>query len=301
MRDFIGKTAVVTGGASGIGLAIAERFGREGARLMLADIQCDTLDAAVARLREQGFEAEGHVTDVSAYGSVEDLERRTRELFGQTDLLFNNAGVSITGPTWKMSQDDWRWVWDVNVWGVVNGIRAFLPGMMARGSGGHVVNTGSLASFNGNGDHAPYCSSKAAVLGISQSLHSEMKAMMTGIGVSIVCPGMVATKINQSWRNRPSGDAPWSDREFASEEFRSFSDGFQNRGIAPEAIAESTIDAVRADRFYVFTGDTWPKFMEGTVGRAMRAEDPPVLTWGEDNRPLDAREPPPWHAVAETV
>ncbi len=301
MREFQGKTAVITGGASGIGFAIAERFAREGCRIMLADIEATALDAAVTRLREAGVEAHGHVTDVADPVSVAALASRTAEVLGDTHLLFNNAGVSITGPTWAMSHDDWRWVWDVNVWGVVNGVKAFLPAMLEHGKGGHVINTGSLASFNGNGDHAPYCSSKAAVLGLSQSLYCEMEAMMTGIGVSIVCPGMVATRINQSWRNRPDSDTPWSERESASEEFRAGSDAFQARGIAPEDIAESVIEAVREDRFYVFTGPTWPSFMKGTLGRAMEARNPLVLTWGEDRRPESAREPAPWQDIAETV
>lgn len=301
ISDFRGKTAVITGGASGIGLALAERFGREGARIMIADIEADAIGVAIERLRGDGIDAAGHQTDVADYAAVEALAAHTRAVFGETHLLFNNAGVSLTGPTWQVSADDWRWVWDVNVGGVVNGIRAFLPGMLAHGQGGHVINTGSLASFNGNGDHAPYCSSKAAVLGLSQSLYSEMEAMMTGIGVSIVCPGMVATRINQSWRNRPAGDTPWSDREFASAEFRAASDAFQGAGIPPERIADSTFEAVREGRFYVFTGDTWPRFMQETVGRAARGANPLVLTWGEDNRPDDAKEPPPWRGVAETV
>ena len=268
---------------------------------MLADIEADALEQAVGGLRAKGIRAEGHVADVASFEAVRALEARTRELFGRTHLLFNNAGVSITGPTWALSEDDWRWVWDVNVWGVVNGIRAFLPGMMAHGEEGHVINTGSLASFNGNGDHAPYSSSKAAVLGISQSLNSEMRALMTGIGVSIVCPGMVATKINQSWRNRPRGDRAWSEREYADERFMAASDAFQGAGIPPEDIAESTLQAVLDDKFYVFTGKSWPAFMEGTLGRAMKGENPTVLTWGEDRRPLDAREPPPWHAVSPVV
>ncbi len=290
MKDLNGKVAVITGGASGIGLALAERFGREGCAIMLADIEPEALNNAVAALRAKQIRAEGHVTDVADYAAVEALAAYTAETFGNVHLLFNNAGVSITGPTWAMSHDDWRWVWDVNVWGVVNGIKAFLPGMMAHGQLGHVINTGSLASFNGNGDHAPYCSSKAAVLGISQSLYSEMQAMMTGIGVSIVCPGMVATKIHQSWRNRPEGDTPWSDRESADEAVRAGSDEFQGRGIGPEAIADSTLEAVLADRFYVFTGDRWPIFLDATLGRTMQAENPRVMTWGEDRRPASARE-----------
>ena len=301
MKDFEKKTAVITGGASGIGLAFAHRFGSEGCRIMLADIERAALDIAVDDLRANGIEAEGQIADVADYAQVEALAARTKAVFGNAHLLFNNAGVSITGPTWAMSIDDWRWVWDVNVWGVVNGVKAFLPGMMAHGEGGHVVNTGSLASFNGNGDHAPYCSSKAAVLGMTQSLYSEMKALQTGIGVSIVCPGMVATRIHQSWRNRPKEDKPWSDREFADDAHRAGSAWFQNRGIPPEAIAESTFEAVQGDRFYVFTGPNWPNFMEDTLGRAIKAENPRVMTWGEDRRPESEREPAPWAAADETV
>ena len=294
MKDFQNKVAVITGGASGIGFALAERFGAEGCRIMLADIEAEILEQAVESLRKGGIVAEGMVADVSDFESVAALEAHTRDAFGATHLLFNNAGVSITGPTWQMSADDWRWVWNVNVWGVVNGIRAFLPGMIAHGGGGHVINTGSLASFNGNGDHAPYCSSKAAVLGLSQSLYSEMHAMMTGIDVSIICPGMVATRIHQSWRNRPETDTPWSDREFANDAFVQGSEEFQGRGLAPEAIAQSTFESVRDGQFYVFSGDTWPRFMELTLGKAMRGENPQVLTWGEDRRPPELREPAPW-------
>lgn len=295
MQDLRGKTAVVTGGASGIGLAIAELFGRQGCRLLLADIEEGALDAAVRRLKDVGIEAGGCVTDVADHASVEALARHAEEAFGPVHLLFNNAGVSMTGPTWRLSEDDWRWVWGVNVWGVVNGIRAFLPGMLAHGEPGHVINTGSLASFTGIGDHAPYCASKAAVLGLSQSLFCEMRAMMTGIGVTIVCPGMAATRIHQSWRNRPHDDAPWSEREFADPAKIQLGNEFQGRGIAPEAIAEATLDAVMNDRFYVFTGPIWQDFMADTAGRMARGDAPHILTWGEDRRPASQRAPASWH------
>lgn len=283
------KVAVITGGASGIGLAMARRFAAAGARLVLADIETGALETAVAALASAGVDVIGQRTDVADYASVEALEARAVERFGKVHLLCNNAGVSITGPTWKMSLDDWHWVWNVNVWGVVHGIKAFLPRMLEHGESAHVVNTGSLASFYGNGDHAPYCSSKAAVLGMSQSLYSEMKAMMTNVGVSIVCPGMVATRIHQSWRNRPVKDQPWSDREVANEEVRQASDEFQGRGISPEAIAESTYEAIVENRFYVFTGEGAPRFLEATLGRAIEMNNPPVTTWGEDRRPPEQR------------
>lgn len=294
MVDFEGKAAVITGAASGIGYAIARRLGADGCRIMLADIEEEPLSKAVADLQMAGVDAHALVTDVADYASVSRLAERTMMDLGPVHLLFNNAGVSITGPSWKMSHDDWRWVWDVNVWGVVNGIKAFLPDMLAHGEGGHVVNTGSLASFSGNGDHAPYCSSKAAVLGLSQSLYCEMEAMMTGIGVSIACPGMVATRIHQSWRNRPVGDRPWSDRESADPIHQGNSEAFQGQGIAADEVAESIIDAIRNRRFYVFTGTTWPSFMENTVGRAISARNPFVTTWGEDRRPAGHKERLPW-------
>ena len=294
MDSLAGKVAVITGGAGGIGLAFAERFAAAGAKLVLADIETGALDTAVTRLSAVGYEVTGLRTDVAKLGDVQALAAHATASFGKVNILCNNAGVSITGPTWRMSMDDWRWVWDVNVWGVVHGVHAFLPGMLAHGEPAHVVNTGSLASFVGNGDHAPYCSSKAAVLGMSQSLFSEMKAMNTNVGVSIVCPGMVATRINQSWRNRPDGDTPWSDRESADDAFREGSAVMQGAGIAPEAIAESTYEAILEDRFYVFTGPNAPVYLDVALGRAIRAENPFVMTWGEDNRSLETREPPPW-------
>lgn len=291
------KVAVITGGASGIGLAMARRFGADGAKIVLGDIEQVALDGAVAALRDAGIDAIGVVADVAKYDQVEALAAAALDRFGKVHIVCNNAGVSITGPSWAMSLDDWRWVYDVNVWGVVHGIRAFVPILMRQGEGGHIVNTASLAAFNGNGDHAPYCSSKFAVLGMSQSLHSEMAALQTDIGVHVVCPGMVATRIHQSWRNRPEGDTPWSDREFANPAFVKGSEAFQGNGISPDEIAQSTFEAIRDSRFYVFSGTTWPLFLEDSLGRAIRAENPRVITWGEDRRPTEARETPPWRAA----
>lgn len=294
MEDMKDKVAVITGGASGIGLSMAEAFGSKGARIVLGDIEQGALGRAVEHLSGRGVEAIGVVADVAQYDQVQALADAALQRFGKVHIVCNNAGVSITGPTWAMSLDDWRWVYDVNVWGVVHGMKAFVPILLRQGEGGHVVNTASLASFNGNGDHAPYCSSKFAVLGMSQSLYSEMKALRTGVGVHVVCPGMVATRIHQSWRNRPEGDAAWSDREFANEAFVKGSEVFQGRGLSPDVIAASTVEAIRDDRFYVFSGDNWRPFLADSLGRATRAENPRVITWGEDRRPMDERETPPW-------
>ena len=299
MQEFSGKVAVITGGASGIGFAMAERFAAEGMKLMLADIEQGALDHAVARLRSKGYSVSGCRVDVGKYEDVEALAEATIAEFGKVHVLCNNAGVSMIGPIWEFTVDDWRWVIDVNFRGVINGTKAFLPGMMAHGEAAHVINTGSLASFNGIGNHAPYCSTKAAVLGYSQSLYCEMKALTTKVAVSILCPGMVDTKIHQSWRNRPEGDEPWSDQEFSDAEFIKRSNEFQGAGIPPSMVAESVVQALRDGRFYIFTNEGSLRYVDGSAGRAVRGENPFVVTWGNDLRPEEERGVAPWYAESD--
>ena len=285
MSDLKDKVAVITGGASGIGFAMAERFGREGVKLVIADIQKDALERAVAILTERGFEVIGLRTDVGTYADVEALAQATLKAFGKVHIVVNNAGVSITGPTWKMSLDDWRWVLDVNFWGVVHGVKAFTQILIDQGEPAHIVNTASLASYVGIGQHSPYCASKAACLSISQSLYSELIAANTQIGVSVVCPGMVATDIHRSWRNRPASDRPWSDREWKDEDFRAKSDAFQGAGIEPRHIAEATLEAILENRFYVFRSEGVEAHLDSLLTPILKAANPPVITWGPDLRP----------------
>lgn len=284
MMDLKDKVAVITGGANGIGLAIAEQLGREGMKLVIGDIQADAIDQAIATLRDHGFEALGVQTDVSRFEDVEALAQTALAAFGKVHVLVNNAGVSITGPTWRMTLDDWRWVHGVNFWGVVHGIKAFIPILLAQGEPAHVVNTASLAAFNGTGEHSPYCTSKAACLSISQSLNSELIAGDTQIGVSVLCPGMVATDIHRSWRNRPTEDTAWSDREWNDAQHRANSDVFQGRGVQPEAIAEATVQAIKENRFYVFHGDAAEPYLNSFLTPILKAENPPVHSWGPDLR-----------------
>lgn len=210
MKDYKQKTAVVTGGASGIGLALGRELAARGARVVLADIEQAALDRAVAGLCETGAEAHGVVTDVSDYESVVALERRAVELGdGKVHLLFNNAGVGVYEdlPLWELPLVDWKWTLDVNLWGVIHGLRAFVPGMLAHGEPGHVVNT---SSGNGGLTLLPttpiYSTSKAAVSTLTESLHLQLVAAGAAIRASVLYPGphMVSSNIFSAYRNRPS-------------------------------------------------------------------------------------------------
>ena len=295
MTGWDGKVAVVTGGASGIGLAIARGLTRRGVHVVLADIEEAALETAARELRElegkgSSVRVECHRADVSDFKQMEDLAGFCKEKFGEVHLLFNNAGVLIMGPTWRLSIDDWRWVWGVNVNGVVNGIKAFLPQMLEHGEEAYVVNTGSLASFSGHGDYAPYSASKAAVLSISQSLYSEMRAMMTKIGVSVVCPGVVQTRIHESWRNRPAEDSPWSRREIEDAERIAMSLEYRARGKSPDEIAETIFAGMLEEKFYIFTDAHAEFFVRASLEPAIAAENPIVSTWGTDLRPAEERK-----------
>jgi NAD(P)-dependent dehydrogenase (short-subunit alcohol dehydrogenase family) len=288
MQDLNGRIAVITGGASGIGLAMAETFGAEGMKLVIADIEAERLERAVAGLRAKSFDAIGVRTDVSRYADVEALAQATLKAFGKAHVVCNNAGVSITGPTWKMSLDDWRWVYDVNFWGVVHGIKAFTSILVDQGEPAHIINTASEAAFLGIGEHAPYCSSKAAVVQASLALYSELIAANTLVGVSVVCPGMVDTQIHRSWRNRPADDQPWSDRESADTERQRHTDVFQARGMPPAQVAETTLEALKAGRFYVFNTDHWRGMIRQQAEIVVSDQNPPVYSWGPDLRPKPA-------------
>jgi NAD(P)-dependent dehydrogenase (short-subunit alcohol dehydrogenase family) len=290
MKDLAGKVAVITGGASGIGLAMAEAFGAESMRLVIADIEQVALDGAVAGLRAKGFDAVGVRCDVARYEDVQGLARATLEAFGKAHLVVNNAGVSITGPMWDLTLDDWRWVFDVNVWGVVHGIRAFTPILLEQGEGGHIINTASEAAFIAIGHHAPYCASKAAVVSLSLALRSELEAAVAGVGVSVVCPGMVDTQIHRSWRNRPRDDQPWSLREREPEAIVDV-DTFQARGVQPSEIAALTLQALKENRFYVFNTPHWREMIRRLRDNQISGENPPVRTWGPDRRADEARPP----------
>ena len=261
MREFSGKSAVVTGGASGIGLAIARRLARAGMRLVLADVEEQALAAAVDELKSAGASAIGVATDVTRFESLQALEREALSAFGPVHLLCNNAGVGAQEdvPLWELPLSDWRWTFAVNVWGVIHGVKAFLPGMLAHGEEGHVVNTSS-----GNGGlvliaGTPiYSTSKSAVSTLTETLHLQLTQQGARIRASVLYPGphLVTSNIFTARRNR----LPEFEREteqaappITLETIRSLAKqaGMDLQTTTPEEVAESCFDGLQRDAYYL--------------------------------------------------
>ena len=200
-----GQVAAITGGASGLGFALAQEFGARGLALVLADVEEGPLRAAVERLEAAGVAVLGVPTDVRDADQVEALAAATLDRFGRVDVVCNNAGVTAVGPPmWEMPAADWEWVLGVNLGGVIHGIRSFVPHLVAQNSG-HVVITASMSGLSVPPLHGPYVASKHAVVGLGEALERELAAAAPGVGVTVVCPGVVETNIIHSDRNRPGG------------------------------------------------------------------------------------------------
>jgi NAD(P)-dependent dehydrogenase (short-subunit alcohol dehydrogenase family) len=253
MRDFAGKTAFVTGGAAGIGLALGRAFAQNGMKVMLADIESETLQAAVKSLQAIGPDVSGTVCDVTDPASVERAAKATFDAFGNVHIVCNNAGVAAGGGIDLISLDNWRWVLDVNLMGVLHGIRSFLPHMRQHGEGGHIVNTASMAGMNGGLGFSPYAASKFAVVAMSEGLAVQLKPHR--IGVSVLCPSFVRTGIGESGRNRPERYGPARAPDPASPAAAMVAEikRMIDAGLAPDYVAARVLDAIRADEFYVFT------------------------------------------------
>ncbi|HEX3770810.1 MAG TPA: SDR family NAD(P)-dependent oxidoreductase [Polyangiaceae bacterium] len=263
MRDLKGKVAVVTGGASGIGLAMAERFAREGMRIVIADVEAGALAKARDALATQGAEVLAARTDVSRAEDVEALARQTFETFGTAHIVCNNAGVAIGGgPAWQVSRGDWEWTLGVNVWGVIHGVRAFVPRLVEQGEG-HVINTASIAGLVAVPGMAPYCVSKSAVVALSESLHHDLTVSAGGkVKVSVLCPAWVKTKIALSERNRPSAHGAPAPLDARSAGVANAVRAAVNSGIPPEVVAEKVYQAVLEDRFWIITHTKTKRMIE---------------------------------------
>ena len=253
MRELVGKTAFVTGGASGIGLALGRAFAQAGMKVMLADIEADALTAAVKGLQHVRPDVRGVICDVADPSSVERAAKASYEAFGNVHVVCNNAGVAAGGGIDNISLDNWRWVLDVNLMGVLHGIRSFLPHIRGHGEGGHFVNTASMAGMESGLGFSPYGASKFAVVGMSEGLAAQLGPL--GIGVSVLCPSFVRTRIGESGRNRPQryGPTPSLDPNSPAAAVVAEITSRLQAGLDPAAVAERVLDAIRNDELYVFT------------------------------------------------
>jgi NAD(P)-dependent dehydrogenase (short-subunit alcohol dehydrogenase family) len=253
MRDFAGKAAFVTGGAAGIGLALGRAFAQAGMKVMLADIERDALQAAVKSLQEISPDIRGTICDVADAASVERAAQASFDAFGRVHVVCNNAGVAAGGGIDHISLDNWRWVIDVNLMGVLHGIKSFLPHIRAHGEGGHIVNTASMAGMQGGLGFSPYGASKFAVVSMSEGLALQLKPY--GIGVSVLCPSYVRTRIGESGRNRPERYGQPQPLDPASPAAAMVAEIARQleAGLDPASVAARVLTAIRENELYIFT------------------------------------------------
>jgi len=255
MKDFQNKVAVITGAASGIGRALAERAASAGMKVVLADVEEEALVRTEKEMQAAGATVLAVRTDVSKPDDVEALARKTLDSFGAVHLLCNNAGVGVAQKaTWETTLEDWQWCLGVNLWGVIHGIRTFIPIMLKQNTEGHVVNTASVAGLTSLPYVAVYHATKHAVVTITESLHHELSLLGSKIKASVLCPGFIRTSIMDCYRNRPAEFGTQSAEEAATvptmqEAYRRAIDA----GFPPQFVAEQVFHAIWHERLYIHT------------------------------------------------
>lgn len=263
--NLAGKTAVITGAASGIGLATAERFLKAGMKVVIADINAESIEKHVTRLKSDGHSVEGKVTDVTSESSVRELAEFTMNKFGNIHILCNNAGIgggaADDKSLWEASITDWKWVLDINVWGVIHGIRVFTPLMMAHGQEGHIINTASKAGLIFG--TSLYSTSKHTVIALTEALYAQLKQVNSKLAVSVLCPGAVNTDLNSnSNRIRPVDNASTENPNLLNEDIslspNNFMSTYQSTvqtrmaaGKEPSEIAEMLMQGLESGDFYI--------------------------------------------------
>lgn len=277
--NLTGKVALISGAASGIGLALADRFAQAGMHVVLADIETDALDQAVAQVREHGTNVEGVICDVRSAADHEAAVKQAVAL-GGVHVLCNNAGVSGGGGVlWESNDEDWDWSIDVNLYGVIRGIRAAVPTMIEQGEG-YVVNTASMAGLTTMPGTGAYSVAKHGVVVMSELLSHELAmAGHDGIGVSVLCPGWVATNLMESDRNRPGG--PREEVELSAERqaARDAMHSAFHAGIDPAAVAETVHQAILDRQFWILTHDDWKPMAFGRAEDIIAQRQPQIRPW----------------------
>ena len=255
IQDLTGKVAVVTGAGSGIGRALAERFAAEGMKLVVADVEAEALARTEATLSSRGAEVLAVQLDVLQPEQIEALAERTYATFGAAHVVCNNAGVVAAGgkPSWEETPEDWEWVLGVNLWGVIHGVRAFVPRMLAGGAEGHIVNTASVAGLITSPGMGPYCVSKFGVVALSETLHQELSMQGAKLRVSVLCPAWVNTRISDSERNRPTALGPAHEPSAQETAMLDIVRGLVASGLPPARIADIVLEAIREERLHILT------------------------------------------------
>jgi short-subunit dehydrogenase len=272
MSQHTGKVAVVTGAASGIGAALGRAFASEGMSVMLADVQLGQLEVLAEELRRNGATVVTDQVDVTNASAVKDLAQRTLTELGRVDFVCNNAGVLVRGAVAETPDEDWRWALDVHFWGILHGIRAFLPILQEQNSG-HIINTCSMSAVISSPFSAPYVASKAAALALTESLFLELKATQSKIAVSIVLPETVATNLAQAELSRPKQYGQPRPNEG---EIQATHDVFQQTGTLPSEVAARVLEALQSKRFWILppTEDPMMQFALERQRRFALREDP---------------------------
>lgn len=279
MEEFRGKVAVVTGAASGIGLALAKEFASLGMRVVLADVEKKALERADQMMEEKGAEHLSVLTDVSIAAEVDALAKKAVSSFGGVHILCNNAGVLGGGTAWETSLEDYAWHLGVNLWGVIHGIRSFIPIMMAQNTEAHIVNTSSQSGLSCTPYSAAYCASKHAVVALSECLYHELALSGSKIKVSVFLPTSVKTNIDNAERNRPKRftRAHHANPDIADLVKDSVTKSLKG-GIEPQKAAEQVIKAIRKEQFYIFTeggdSDVWRKIINIRLHEISNLQNP---------------------------
>lgn len=272
MKELTGRVAVVTGAASGIGLATATRFAQEGMKVVLADIEEQALSTAVSTLTDAGHDVLGVPTDVSRWEAVEQLAAATMDAYGAVNVVHNNAGVVVSGPVEELSLSDWEWVLGVDLWSVIYGIKAFVPLIKAAGEG-HVINTASTAGLQSSATIGPYNVAKFGVVALTETLRLELEAARSPVSASVLCPGAINTQIVNSKRNR---DAESAKDHKASAAETMFEDRagrlLAEQGKEPAEVAALVVAAIAANDFWILTHPEWKDVLADRVA-AMKQDN----------------------------
>ncbi|MBL9097074.1 MAG: SDR family NAD(P)-dependent oxidoreductase [Alphaproteobacteria bacterium] len=270
-RDLRDKVAFITGGASGLGLGMAKAFGREGMKVMIADIEQAALTKAVAELRASQVRAEGVLCDVASRGAVREAALKTISAFGKVHVVCNNAGVAAGGPLGTVAERDWDWITEVNLLGVVYGTEVFAPLIESHGEGGHFVNTASMAGMLGIPNMEPYCATKFAVVAMSEGWAAQLAPK--NIGVSVLCPGFVQTRIHESHRNKPTRYGGQETVQTGVGDTREQAAAMVMSGIPVEPVANRVVEAIKDNDLYVFTHVEFRAVVEARMRNILAAFD----------------------------